>query len=242
MAESTIRPRRGITKEVAVDTVNKCIWCDREFTKLSTLAKHLCERKRRHNNQSLKHVQIGFQAFNKFYKVLQNTKVKTYIDFMNSPYYLAFIRLGHYVIDVNCFNVQSYIDWVIRNSVPIDKWNTDKIYSVWLHDWTYKEDHWDAANRSFETMADWAVEHKSVFNHYFKYATNSRIIADIQKGSISGWIVYCSDTGRNWLQSLNDSELNYVWDLVNSDKWQKKFKDYKEFYKDIKDLCRQAGL
>lgn len=238
MSETIRNDGQGSTESI----VNKCIWCNRKFTRASTLVSHICESKRRHQNQNLKHVQIGFEAFNKFYKILQNSKHKSYIDFMKSPYYLAFVKLGRYVIEVGCFAIPSYIDWLLKNSIPLDKWNTDSIYTIWLTEWMYREDHWDGATRSFESMTDWANEHKSVFNHYFKYAASSKIIADIQTGRVSGWVIYGSNEGQTWLSALSDSELKYVWNLVDSDKWQKKIKLNKESYTDIHDLCMQAGL
>lgn len=223
--------------------MTKCNFCGREFAKEKTLYSHMCEKGRRFKNKDLKHVQIGFQIYQKFYKLLQGDRVtKTYDDFINSPYYLAFVKWGRYVIDVRCFDVLSFGDWLIKKQVPIDKWATDSIYTEWLKDWLFLEDHWQSAQRSLETMSDWAAEFQSIFNHYFNYASKPRIVADIQTGKITGWVIYCSQTGLEWLETLTSQEIGLIWPLINSEKWNKKFHDYSHFKKDITYLCMEAGL
>lgn len=220
----------------------KCEYCDREFTREKTLSTHMCEPFRRHKNKDLKHVQLAFQIYQIFYKSVQSRVNKTYVDFCNSPYYLACVRWGRYVLEINCFNILGYANWLIKNQVPIDKWTLDTVYTKWVADFVYVEDHWDAATRSLETMQAWALEKQTVLNHYFRYATTSRIILDLQTAKVTGWMVFCSDTGQAWLSNLQPEEIGLIWELINPDKWKKKFKERPDAQSDILNLSKEANL
>ena len=51
-----------------------CEYCGTGFSKEKTLAVHMCEQKRRHLQRGEKRVQLGFYAFNQFYKLSANAK------------------------------------------------------------------------------------------------------------------------------------------------------------------------
>jgi hypothetical protein len=219
-----------------------CNFCKREFKNEKTLLTHLCEQARRFKNKDAKHVQLGFHIYKMFYKVIQGRANKTYDDFSSSPYYLACTKWGNYVMEIGCFDTLGYANWLIKNQIPIDKWTQDSIYTKWVADWVYIEDHYDAATRSIETMHAWAVEKQAAYNHYFKYAATPRIILDLQTAKVTGWVVFCSETGPAWLSNLQPEEIMMIWDVVNPDKWQKKFRDRPDAENDIKELCKEAKL
>lgn len=223
--------------------MNVCKYCQKSFKKEQTLAIHLCEPRRRFNQKNEKHVVIGFSAYLKFYEITQgNSKIKTYEDFSKSPYYSACVRFGKYVLDINCVNIPAYTEFLIKNNCAIDKWCSDKVYEKFLQDWTYSEDHFDAAQRSLITMAAWAEEQHSEFNHYFNYATNARIIHDIACGQISAWVIYNSDSGQLWLEKLNSEELSLVWPWINTDRWMNTFMKYPDRQVDIANLMSTTGV
>ena len=62
----------------------KCGFCKKSFKKESTLAVHVCEKKRRHMVRDNKDAQLGFRTYQLFYKVGTNSKKeKTYEDYAN---------------------------------------------------------------------------------------------------------------------------------------------------------------
>ena len=82
-------------------TSHKCNYCNKEFKKESTLAVHMCEPKRRYMQRDDKDVQLGFRAYQLFYRIGTNSKKdKSYDDFAGSTYYSAFVKFGQYCIDV----------------------------------------------------------------------------------------------------------------------------------------------
>jgi len=72
------------TLEHMAETTSKftCEFCKKEFARESSIAVHMCEPKRRRMEQSERGVQLGFQAYIKFYEMAQGSaKLKTFEDF-----------------------------------------------------------------------------------------------------------------------------------------------------------------
>jgi hypothetical protein len=70
----------------------KCRYCGKEYRKESTLAAHLCQIKRRWQQEKEVGVQFGLQAYLRFFEMTQGSaKLKSYSDFVESPYYSAFV-------------------------------------------------------------------------------------------------------------------------------------------------------
>ena len=62
------------TQKMSIGTqkINKpyrCEYCNTSYSKEKTLFAHMCEKKRRALQQNEKRVQLGFYAFNQFYKL-----------------------------------------------------------------------------------------------------------------------------------------------------------------------------
>ena len=78
-----------------------CQYCSSGFTREKTLAVHVCEQKRRALARTEKHVVLGYDTYNRFYRKTQNSKQdKTYDEFARSPYYNAFVKFGSFVNNV----------------------------------------------------------------------------------------------------------------------------------------------
>ena len=103
-----------------------CEFCNKPFAKEKTLMVHVCENKRRHFSKNEKHVQLGLIAFQKFYEIMQpSIKKKSFDDFVNSPYYNAFVKFGSFLTNSNPLYPERYITWVIRSGTKLDLWHSD---------------------------------------------------------------------------------------------------------------------
>ena len=79
-----------------------CKYCEREFKRESSLAVHICEQKKRYQEKDERGVQIGYQAYIKFFEYTQGSaKLKTFDDFAASPYYRAFVKFGRYCVSIS---------------------------------------------------------------------------------------------------------------------------------------------
>jgi hypothetical protein len=228
-------------------SVNKkpyvCQYCCHGYTKESTLVTHVCEQKRRHLQKQDKAVVIGYDAFNRFFKLSQNIKGdKTYDDFAKSPYYNAFVKFGSYVSNVNPLYPSQYINWVIRSGVKLDHWCRDALYEKYVVDLIKTEPVETALQRSIEHMESWAAANNSQWSHYFKYVSTSRATFDIKDGKISAWLILNSPSGKQLLASLDDQQLASVSAMIDPIFWVDKFKKQKQDVELVKQVVKEAGL
>ena len=223
-----------------------CKYCNKEFKKESTLAAHLCEPKRRYQQQNETGVQLGFKAYLRFYELTQGSaKLKTYEDFVASPYYMAFVKFGRHLVAIRCINTGSFIDWLLKNNKKIDYWTKDTMYSEWMREYLKKENVKDALERALKEMQDLADEDSRLdgkFNDYFRRANANRICQHIANGRISAWIVFNCASGVEFLETLNEEQLGMIIEWIDPDYWQRKFTDYMADTEWAKHILKQAGL
>ena len=223
-----------------------CKYCKKEFKKESTLAAHLCEPKRRYQQQNETGVQLGFKAYLRFYELTQGSaKLKTYEDFVASPYYMAFVKFGRYLVAIRCINTGSFIDWLLKNNKKIDYWTKEAFYLEWMREYLKKENVKDALERALKEMQDLADDDAKLngeFNNYFRLANANRICQHIANGRISPWIVFNCTSGVEFLETLNEEQLSMIIEWIDPDYWQRKFTDYMADTEWTKHILKQAGL
>ena len=220
-----------------------CQYCGHGYTKQSTLVTHVCEQKRRHLQKDEKAVRIGYDAFNRFFKLSQNSKGnKTYEEFAKSPYYNAFVKFGSYVSNVNPLYPDHYIDWVLRSGVKLDHWCKDALYEQYVLELIHTEHVETAIERSIKHMQSWADTNNSSWNHYFKYVNTNRAMFDIKDGKVSPWLVLNSPSGKELLNRMDDFQLNSISAVIDPQVWIKRFKADKSDLTLVKDVVNQGGL
>ena len=224
----------------------KCKYCEKDFRKESSLAVHLCEPKRRWQQEKEVGVQLGLKAYLRFYEVTQGSaRLKSYADFVSSPYYNAFVKHGRYCQSIRCINFANFLDWLLRNNKKIDNWCSDKLYEEWMHDYLRKEAVQDALERALKEMQDYADDHpdlKNGFSDYFRYGNSNRVVHHITTGRISPWIVYNCASGVDFLGNLSEDQVAMVMPWIDPDHWQRKFTDYLADTEWVKDILIKADL
>lgn len=219
-----------------------CEFCNRSFQRETTMMKHLCENKRRWQDKDQPGNRIGFQAWVEFYK--KNTaskKPKTYVDFTKSAYYIAFVKFGHYCVDLKCINVTRYADWLLKNQIKIDSWCSDKNYTTFLIDYLKTEDAMDAIARSIETTIGIAKDSGIETKDCLRYANRNKLSYAVTTGKISPWMLYQSESGVDFLSNLDDSQQKMIIDYINPEQWAIKFRRNNEIVSQVKELLNAAG-
>lgn len=219
----------------------ECGFCHKVFSSEKTQVIHICEQRRRFQQKDTIFSRYGFQVFLEIQKFSCNNNV-TEDQYRHSNFYLICQKIGRFVVDVNCPNVQEYYKWLQKNNIPIDKWNNDIAYSSWLSERLFKENFWIAFERSMNTMMDWAEENNTEYSKYFLDAGGARILFDVQRGKVSGLIVYACNSGKEWLKNLFPSDLELVWPMVNSNNLASKIQKDKITFDEICNVCNEAGL
>jgi hypothetical protein len=212
--------------------------------KESTLAVHMCEKKRRWLQKDEKRVRYGLYAFQRFYKLSAGAKKeKTYADFVDSQYYNAFVKFGSFLNNVQPLYPEKYIDYVVTSGVKLDHWTRDELYEKYVLDYILKEDVTTALERSVQTMLDWASENEPApWNHYFQHVSLNRAVWHIKDGKISPWLILNCRSGKEMLSKFNDEHLEMVYHVINPEHWALRFKRHPKDVELVKDIAKESNL
>lgn len=220
-----------------------CQFCKSSFVKEKTLIVHVCEQKRRALAKSEKHVVLGYDTYNRFYKKTQNAKHdKTYDEFARSPYYNAFVKFGSFISNVNPLYPDRFMDYVVMSGVKLDHWCRDEVYDQYVIDLVKKESVETALQRSISHMMLWADDNQAQWNHYFLYVSLSRACYDIKDGKVSPWIIFNSANGRAMLKKFNDEQLNAINSVIDPTFWINKFKKLPADAELVKQVVKESNI
>jgi hypothetical protein len=202
----------------------------------------MCEPKRRRMEQSERGVQLGFQAYIKFYEMAQGSaKLKTFEDFCDSPYYRAFVKFGRYCVNTRVINPERFMAWLLKQQKKIDRWCSDQVYTEYLANYLTLEAVDDALARAMEYGLDWADKTGNPAHDCLRYGNANAICHAITAGRISPWVIYSSESGQKFLSDLSSDQVSMIWLYIDSDVWQKKFQTYPADHEYAKEMLKQAG-
>lgn len=219
-----------------------CEFCKREFVKETTLFSHMCEYKHRWLEKDKHSNRVGFQAWLQFYQNNSiSKKQRTYEDFIKSAYYTAFIKFGAYCVGVNAINISRFTDWLLKNQIKVDSWCSDTTYNRYLVEYLRNEDPFDAIHRSIETTIEWAEKDNILPRDYLRYGNTNRICQLISNGKISPWLLFQSNSGVNFLDTLNQDHVKLIFDYINPEQWALKFHREPENVRAVKELLAHGG-
>ena len=219
-----------------------CGHCDKTFLRESSIEVHMCEPKRRRLQRGDRGVQLGLQAYVRFYETMQGSaKNKTFDDFETSSYYRAFVKFGHYCVNTRVINPERFMAWLLKQQKKIDKWCSDQIYTEYLTNYLTLEAVDDALARAMEYGLDWAEKTGNPAHDCLRYGNANAICHAITAGRISPWVIYNSESGQKFLGELSSDQVTMIWIYIDSDVWQKKFQTYPADQEYSKEMLKQAG-
>lgn len=229
-------------KQEEIKTDFGCEFCNRKFIREKTLLTHICETKNRWLDKDKIGNRLGYQSFLQFYiKHTTSKKPKPYEDFIKSAYYIAFVKFGSFCADGKVVNVSRYVDWLLAEGIKLDNWASDTNYTKFLIEYLRKENAFDALARSVEYCAELALKDNIQPNDVLKYGNANRICYAVTMGKISPWMLYCSDSGVQFLETLNQDHVKIISDYINPEQWALKFHREPDLKQQIKDTLRIAG-
>ena len=204
----------------------------------------MCEPKRRWLQQDEKRVQVGFYAFQRFYKLSAGSKKeKTYTEFCKSQYYNAFVKFGSFISNVRPLYPEKYIDYVVTSRVKLDHWCKEEMYEKYAIELIRKEGVETALERSVMTMMEWAAENEPApWNHYFQHIGLNTAVWNIKDGKISPWLILNCKTGKDMLSKFNDEQLNMIYHVLDPSHWAMRFKRNPKDVELVKDVAKESNL
>jgi len=221
----------------------ECKFCGSKFHKESTLATHMCVKKQRHLDLNTAGSRFGFRAFQRFYTLTTNSKkIKTHQEFIDSPYYIDFVKFGNHLDKLKPVHIEQYIDFVILSGLKMPKWTTDPVYELYIENLVKTEPPASAAERTITVIMDWCESKGVKFNQFFSSITANEAAYLIKTGRISPWVLYLSTTGENLMSQFNEDHAKMIAPIIDPGFWMRKFKKSDDDVDYIKALLEQAGL
>ena len=204
----------------------ECGFCKRSFQRETSLAVHMCESKRRNSERDERGVQLGLQAFLRFYETLQgSSRLKTWDDFAASSYYRAFVKWGRYCVDTRAIMPELFLDWLLKHNKKIDQWASDSIYTEYLVQYLPREAVQDALARAESWAQDWSERHQAPPHDCVRYGNTNALCHAVCTGRVSAWVLYNCSSGRDFLANLDQSQMQMIWPYIDSDAWARRFQD-----------------
>lgn len=220
-----------------------CKFCKKGFSSEKTLSAHMCKKKKRFHDKDIVSCRLGFRAYQTFYKMTTNAKKpKTIEDFINSKYYVSFVKFGRFLERDRPIMPEEYTKYVITNSVRLDDWTKDRVYKKYLLDYIKKEPAATALERTITFLEDWAKENNTTYNEFFRTANANEIAFFITVGKISPWVLYLSDTSDTVFEMFNEEHSKMVKDFIDPAVWQKIFSKKEEDVDFVRDILHRAGI
>lgn len=219
-----------------------CSYCGKRFLRESSLAVHVCEKKKRWDSRGDPGSRVGLTAYSRFYELTQqNARKRTFEDFVESSYYRAFVKFGWWASTGNLISVERYTDWLIKENKKLDEWATEAVYSEFVRVWIRREPAIDALERSVNTAIKWSAETGAPFNDILRHGSANKICFLISTGWLSPWVLYGCESGQDFLGKINEEQLKLIWAVLDSDFWSKKFTDSPKDFAYVQDILREAG-
>ena len=218
----------------------KCEYCNNTFKRESTMAVHMCERKRRYMSKDDKEVQLAYRSYQLFYRI--GTNAKSEKSFASSQYYTAFVKYARYCIDLRVDDVPEYTRWLLKNQVRIDRWTSDRNFAAWIKTRLKTESADRAIERTILFMREWGKETNNDWNEYFRLVAPNLAVFHICSGKISPWIVYASSQAQGLLEKLTSEQIQMITDYIDPYYWQRVMKTHAEDFKWVEGIMEEAQL
>ena len=220
-----------------------CKFCGTKFHKETTLATHMCVKKRRHMEIGTAGSRFGFRTFQRFYELTtQAKKLKSTDDFINSPYYIDFVKFGNHLALLKPVHIDKYIEFVIMNGVKLKDWTKDFVYDLYIEDLLKKEPAVSATERTITEIMEWCDRNNVAFDKFFSTVNANEAAHLIRTGRISPWVLYLSSTGEQLMSRFNEDHANMIGAVIDPGFWMRKFKKADDDVDFIKNILEQSKL
>ncbi len=233
--------KKKISSSASRDKI--CKFCNKGFSNDNTLSAHMCVKKRRYADQNAPGSLLGFRIFQMFHELTSNSKdPKSVIDFINSKFYLGFVKFARYVISINPFAADDFIRYVIMNGIGLSDWPKDSTYQDFLVQYIKKEPPERAVERTIAELSLWAEENGKTIQDFFNEVSTIEAVFLIKTGRISPWVIYLSTNGDGLLNRMSTEQISMVSGIIDPNKWNLIMHNKIDDSKFIKQVLQDSGI
>jgi hypothetical protein len=221
----------------------RCDFCKRGFQDDGKLLKHMCEQKRRHQQRDEKPVILAFIAYQHFYQnSMRRKKPPSYANFAKSSLYIAFVKFGRHLIDLNAVNPLAFIDFLLKIEAPIDKWTSPTLYNTYIRELNKNETPLDALERNFNLMQQWAYDNNDDWRTFFRKIDVPLAALWIANGRISPWLLFIASSAHDLMQRFNPEQVALIQHSIDPDFWQLKIERHHGDVEMIREVLAEHGI
>jgi hypothetical protein len=74
-----------------------------------------------------------------------------------------------------------------------------------------------------------------------RYGNANAMCHAVTSGRISPWVIYNCESGQKFLSNLDPTQVAMIWSYIDSDTWQKRFRDCPEDQSYAQEILTKAG-
>lgn len=220
-----------------------CKYCNRSFSREKTLLSHMCPKKRRVADKNTIGSRLGFRVYQRFYQMTTNAKKpKTFDDFINSQYYVDFVKFGRYLADFDPLYINEYVDFVIQNGVKLKEWNKEYVFDTFIDIFLRKENPMSAVERSIIFIDEWCKKNNVKFEDFFSSIHPTELVFYLKRGKISPWVMYLSEKAGIALSNLNEEHYGLIENVMNPGVWKSRLLKNPDDVKFFRKILEEAKL
>ena len=221
----------------------QCKFCNKSFRREKTLSVHICTKKSRWGDRKTIGFKLGFRVFQTFYKLNTNSKAqKTEEEFINSNYYLDFVKFGKYLVELDPINPEDFIAFVMSNGVKIKDWRASYVYDTYLDQIIETELPERAIERTILVMEKWCKENNTMLSKFFETIDTNTATFLIRCGKISPWVLYFANKADNLFNRLNEEQGKIIQEAISPPKWEVQFLKRQEDVKFVQHFMEKSGI
>jgi hypothetical protein len=233
-------------KMIDLNKPHTCEWCLKSFAKESTLLNHVCEPKRRANNQYLPPVKIAYAAYNLFYEFNgppgSKNKIRTYKEFSASNLYTLFVKFGEWVIENQIQEVEKYIVFCLKSKIKGPRWADLNTYNEFLSETLRSETPEDGLARTLKHIQRWSEDQGADWQDFFRKVNSNVAINWLIQGRISPWMLYNCESAIDLFGRCSDEQLMIIQKVAPMKQWTIRILRNKKQADLIKSVLTEAGM
>jgi len=186
---------------------------------------------------------MGLELYRRFWTLnIVTNKVRTSDEFINSPYYAAFIKFARRLMDLKPVDQARFVDYVFRDHPKDRDWCKDTVYEAYIVDLLAKEPAERGLERSIQTMQEWGEKYDVPFNEFFARVAPSEATHLVQMGKISPWVLYLAETSDLLWDRLSDEQSEIIATIINPKVWRTRFELKKDDCSFTRNILKEAHI
>lgn len=199
---------------------NICPYCKQLYSNT-----HNCKYVKRLKHLTNPMGQMAFELWKRFhtYNKLKFCNGDIKEQFIKVSLYDTFIKLVQFIHESNISKPYSYMNFLLKNEIPLIKWCKYYTYNKWVYENLMYEEPYVALERSLMTIISTAQELKISPNQFFNIINESRLHDLILSGKISPYIIFANSNiktvAMTKLKTLEKDKLEL---FMNEYYWQYK--------------------